>query len=73
MKSVEGSEFGYYQGNVVFIVRALYGLKSPGPDFRALISKKFHNWGYRPSIYEYDVWMIHPFKPGGFIYYEYVL
>ena len=41
--------------------------------FRALISERLHDLGYRPSISDPGVWMIPAVKLGGFIYYEYVL
>ena len=57
----------------MLVVRALYGLKSSISAFRYLLGENFHDLGYRPSITETDIWMIPEVKPGGFIYYEYVL
>ena len=45
-----GPEFGYEKVNVVLVARALYVQKFSGAYFRALLSKQFCDWGYRPSI-----------------------
>ena len=51
----------------------MYGLNLYGAYFRALLAENLHDLGYRLSISDPDVWMIPPFKPGGFMFYEYVL
>ena len=57
----------------MLVVREMYGLKLSGAAFRDLIAEQLHDLGYSPSIADPDVWMISAVKPGGFIYYEYVL
>ena len=68
-----GPEFVPEQGKAMLIVRALNGLKSYGASFRHLTSEQLHDLDYRPSIADFDVWMRPVFKPGWFMYYEYVL
>ena len=71
--NVTGPFFGPEQGNVMLVVRTLYGLKSPVAAFRSLLAEQLHGLGYMSSIYELDVWMRPSVKPGGFMHYEYVL
>ena len=68
-----GPDFGPEQGTFMPVVRALYGLKLYGSAFRDLLSEQFHDLDFRVSIAEPDVCMIPEIKPGGFMYYEYVL
>ena len=56
----------------MLVVRALYGLKSSGADFRALLAEQLHDLGYRPSKAEPYVWMRLSVKTDEFMYYEYV-
>ena len=55
------------------IVRALYGLKSSGAAFRALLTKTLYDIGYLPTKADPDVWVQPATKANGFQYYEYVL
>ena len=55
--SVAGLEFGTESGRIMFVVRALYGLKSVGSAFRALLVEILYDMGYRPSYAYPDVWM----------------
>ena len=71
--TVSGTEFGTEQGSLILVVRSLYVLKSSGAAFRDLLAKQLHYFGYRPSIDDPDVWMRTSFKPGGLMYYEYVI
>jgi hypothetical protein len=58
----------------VFIIKkALYGSKSAGAAFRALLAETLYNIGYVPSRADPDVWLRPTFKPDGFEYYEMVL
>ena len=42
----------------MFIVKkALYGLKSAGAAFRALLAKTLHDMGYVPTKVDPDVWL----------------
>ena len=68
-----GPEFGSDQGKIMIIVRALYGLKSSGAAFRALLAEVLHDLNYRPSKADPDVYMRPAVKEDGFQYYEYVL
>ena len=57
----------------VFIIKkALYGLKSAGAAFRALLAETLYDIGYVPSQADPDIWLIPAFKPDGFEYYEMV-
>jgi hypothetical protein len=68
-----GPEFGSEAG-IIFIVRkALYGLKSAGAAFRALLAETLYDMGYRPTRADPDVWLRPAVKPDGFEYYELVL
>ena len=71
--TVAGPEFGSEEGKIFLIVRALYGLKSSGAAFRALLSEKLWELGYRPSYADPDVYMRPAIKACGFEYWEYVL
>ena len=62
-----GPWFGPEQGKVMVFVREIYGLKSYGSDFMAVLDEKLHDLGYRPSIYDLDVCMIPEVKTGEFM------
>ena len=47
--TVAGPEFGSEEGKTMLVVRALYGLKSSGAAFRALLEEVLYDMGYRPS------------------------
>ena len=68
-----GPEFGSDQGKIMLVVRALYGLKSRGAAFRALLAETLYDLGYRPTKADPDVHIRPAVKPNGFKYYEYVL
>ena len=57
----------------MLVVRALYGLKSSGAAFRALLAKTLHEIGYQPTKADPDVWIRKAVKPKRFEYYELVL
>ena len=61
-----GPEFGSDQGKIMIVVRALYGLKSSGAAFRALLVETLHDLGYVPSKADPDVWMRPAVKSNGF-------
>ena len=71
--TIAGPEFGTDAGKVMIIVRALYGLKSSGAAFRALLAETLHDIGYKPSYADPDVWLRPGIKPDGFEYWEMVL
>ena len=68
-----GNEFGIREVKVLIIKRALYGIKSSGAAFRALLAEKLDDIGFKRSIAEPDVWMRSATKPIGEKYYEYIL
>ena len=57
----------------MIIVRALYGQKSSVAALGILLDEKLHEFGYRPSIADPDVWMRPVVKSGGFMYHNYLL
>ena len=44
--TIAGPDFGSNQGKIMIVVRALYGLKSSGAAFRALLAETLHDLGY---------------------------
>jgi hypothetical protein len=68
-----GPEFGSEAGTPMLVVKALYGLRSSGAAFRALLAETLVKLGYKPTYADPDVWMRVAVKPNGFEYYEYVL
>ena len=71
---IAGPEFGTeYQGKIMLITKALYGLKSSGTAFRNLLADKIWELGYRPSRADNDVWLRPAVKPNGEQYYESML
>ena len=57
----------------MIVVRALYGLKSSGAAFRALLAETLYDIGYNPSKADPDVWIRPSVKPDGFEYYKMIL
>ena len=45
--TLAGPDFGSNQGNVVLVVRALYGMNPSGSAFRSLLDETLHDLGYR--------------------------
>jgi hypothetical protein len=69
-----GLEFGArHVGKRVLIVRALYGLRSSGARWRDHMAQTLRDMSFKRSIGDPDVWMKEAVKPGGELYYEYVL
>ena len=68
-----GPEFGSEAGMIFIVRKALYGLKSAGAAFRALLAETLHDMGYRPTRADPDVWLRPAVKADGFEYYELVL
>lgn len=57
----------------MIVIRDLYGLKSIGAAWRAMISETILDLGYKPSIEDMDIWMKPDTKPqSGKYYYAYV-
>lgn len=62
------------QGHVCKLVRALYGLKSSGAAWRAMLVEYIINkMDFRPTQADADVYMRKNFRNGGQPYYEYLL
>ena len=57
----------------MIVVRALYGLKSNGAAFRALLAESLYDICYLPTKEDPDVWIRLAVKANGFEYYEFVL
>ena len=51
-----GPEFGSEQGSIMFVRKALYGLKSSGAAFQAHLAETLHDIGFRPTRADPDVW-----------------
>ena len=69
-----GPEFGpELQGRKALIVRALYGTKSAGADFRNHLRDCMEVLGYQSCQADADLWMRKAVKGTGERYYEYVL
>jgi hypothetical protein len=71
--TIAGIEFGSEKGQVLLVKKALYGLKSSGAAFRALLSETLVGMGYAPTRDDPDVYLQKAIKPDGFPYYEMVL
>jgi hypothetical protein len=68
-----GPEFGSESGTIFLVKKALYGLKSAGAAFRALLAETLYDLGYVPTKADPDVWLRPAVKVDGFEYYEIVL
>jgi Reverse transcriptase (RNA-dependent DNA polymerase) len=68
-----GPEFGSEAGKIFIVKKALYGLKSAGAAFRALLAETLYDLGYVPTKADHDVWLRPAIKADGFKYYELVL
>jgi hypothetical protein len=71
--TIAGPEFGSDKGKVMLIRKALYGLKSSGAVFRALLSETLRDMGYVATKADPDVYIRPAKKPDGFDSYEMVL
>ena len=63
---IAGPEFGTDSGKIMIIFRVLYGLKSSGATFHALLAETLHDIGYVPLYANPDVWMQPAIKSDGF-------
>jgi hypothetical protein len=71
---VAGPEFGSQQGQVVKIVRALYGLKSSGASWRSMLQQTIINeLRFEPTVADPDVYRHYNRKPNGLEYWELLL
>lgn len=72
--AIAGPEFGpERQGRPVYIVRALYGLKSSGARWRDHMAATLRGLEFTPCKADPDVWMRPAVKKNGDLYYEYIL
>ena len=63
--TIAGKEFGEYEGRVVVVVRALYGLKSAGASWRRHFATSLAEMGFTSCLADPDVWMKRQVKPDG--------
>lgn len=69
-----GLEFGpEHCGRPVYIVRALYGLKSSAKQWGDHMAETLRSYGFKSCLADPDVWMKPACKKNGERYYEYVL
>ena len=69
-----GPEFGAeIEGSKAYIVRALYGCKSSGRDFRQHLRECMEMLGYRSCLADPDLWIREDVSDNGNQYYEYML
>jgi hypothetical protein len=52
-----GPEFGEFEGHIMIVDRALYGLRSSGARFHEKLSATLRDLGFFPSFADPDVWM----------------
>jgi hypothetical protein len=71
---VAGPEFGSRQGQVVKIVRALYGLKSSGASWRSVLKQAIlEDLQFEPTTADPDAYRRRTVHPRGFEYWEFLL
>ena len=69
-----GPEMGDREHQYVILVRALYGLKSSGASWRAMLAHTLkYELGFKSCRADPDVWYRPATKPDGEEYYEYIL
>ena len=68
-----GPEFGEFEGCIVIIVKALYGLRSSGSAWHAQFSDHLKSMGFTQSRADMDMWLRRQRKPDGSEYYEYLV
>ena len=68
-----GTDYGSESGCIMIVMRALYGLKSSGAAFCALLAETFCDLSYLPTKSDPDAWIRMAVKSNGFEYYEFVL
>ena len=66
-------EFGSEQGSIIFVMKALYGLKSSGAAFWANLAETLHEIGFCPTRPDPYVWRRPAKKADGEEYYKYIL
>ena len=68
-----GPQFGSEQDSIMFMRKALYGLKCSGAAFRAHLAETLHDIGFCSTMADPDVWRRPAKKATGEEYYEYTL
>ena len=68
-----GPEFRSEAGMIMFIRKALYGLRSSGVTFHAHLVETLYDIRFIPTRADPDIWRRPAVKEDGFEYYEYVL
>ena len=72
--TVCGPEFGKDEGRKAIVVRALYGLRAAGHDYRTFLSEYMQNLGWKSCLADPDVYYMPMTRPDdGFEYYAYAL
>ena len=71
--TIVGPEFGTNKGKIMLITQSLYGLKSSGAAFRALLAEVLCDMSYWPLRADPYVYTRPAVKENGFKYWEYVL
>ena len=66
-------QFGIGKGNVYIVVRALYGLKSSGAEFRAFLAERLDEMDFKSSVVGPGVWYREDMKSDCGKYYKYIL
>jgi len=57
--AIAGQEFGPWQGKILIIVKALYGLRSSGAMWHLKFSDYLRGRGFRLCYADFDLWMRH--------------
>jgi hypothetical protein len=70
--AIAGKEFGSKAGEIVIIVRALYGLKSAGAAWRSHLASSLHAIGYKSCLADPDIWLREAVRDDNTRYYEYL-
>jgi hypothetical protein len=70
--AIAGKEFGSRAGEIVIIVRALYGLKSAGAAWRSHLANSLHAIGYKSCLADPDIWYREAVLDNNARYYEYL-
>jgi hypothetical protein len=68
-----GRECGEDQGQVLVVVRALYGLKGSGNSWRNTLSHSLQDLGWKPTRADPDVYLREAVRDDGLKYYEMLL
>jgi hypothetical protein len=68
-----GLECGSVKGKVYVVVCALYGLKSAGASWHAMLVQALHHIGFVSTVADPDVWIQSATHEDGYKYYEMLL